>query len=46
MFSGVSSGLLGTNDNEAGNDLTFPDGLQADNIADFVHSWQVGKDYF
>lgn len=38
---GVSSGLLGTNDNEAANDLTRPDGSQAADLAEFSQSWQV-----
>ncbi|KAG5286655.1 hypothetical protein AALO_G00017330 [Alosa alosa] len=38
---GVSAGLLGTNDNEAANDLTRPDGSQAADLAEFSQSWQV-----
>ncbi|KAL0966760.1 hypothetical protein UPYG_G00299790 [Umbra pygmaea] len=41
---GVSTGLLGTNDNEAGNDFPLPDGSQADNMADFLHSWQMNPE--
>ncbi|KAJ8011260.1 hypothetical protein DPEC_G00056310 [Dallia pectoralis] len=41
---GVSTGLLGTNDNEAGNDFTLPNGSQADNMADFFHSWQTNPE--
>lgn len=44
VYAGVSTGVLGTNDNEAGNDFPLPDGSQADNMADFMHSWQVGQD--
>ncbi|XP_018586572.1 apolipophorins-like [Scleropages formosus] len=38
---GVSMGLLGTNDNEAGNELTLPDGSQADGEDHFLQSWQL-----
>ncbi|XP_028831417.1 uncharacterized protein LOC114787739 [Denticeps clupeoides] len=38
---GVSTGLLGTNDNEAGNDFPLPDGSQATTLAEFRRSWQV-----
>ncbi|XP_035276169.1 uncharacterized protein LOC118228818 isoform X3 [Anguilla anguilla] len=38
---GISAGLLGTNDNEAGNELPLPDGSQASSLAHFIHSWQV-----
>ncbi|KAG7456895.1 hypothetical protein MATL_G00240760 [Megalops atlanticus] len=38
---GVSAGLLGTNDNEAGNELVLPDGSQSDSLSHFIHSWQV-----
>ncbi|KAJ8274701.1 hypothetical protein COCON_G00093260 [Conger conger] len=38
---GISAGLLGTNDNEAGNELPLPDGSQANGLAHFIHSWQV-----
>ncbi|XP_048844771.1 uncharacterized protein LOC125716487 [Brienomyrus brachyistius] len=38
---GTSVGLLGTNDNEAGNDLTLPDGSQAESEEQFIQSWQV-----
>ncbi|XP_029560066.1 uncharacterized protein LOC115156670 isoform X1 [Salmo trutta] len=41
---GVSTGVLGTNDNEAGNDFPLPDGSQADNMADFMHSWQISPE--
>ncbi|KAM6948685.1 uncharacterized protein FYW47_016634 [Aplochiton taeniatus] len=43
---GTSTGLLGINDNEAGNDFPFPDGSQSSSIDDFVHSWQVGQAVF
>ncbi|XP_029929860.1 uncharacterized protein LOC115374855 [Myripristis murdjan] len=36
---GVSTGLLGNNDNEAGNDFVLSDGSQAGNMADFIYSW-------
>ncbi|XP_019901155.3 uncharacterized protein LOC105030387 isoform X2 [Esox lucius] len=41
---GASTGLFGTNDNEAGNDFTLPDGSKADNMADFFHSWQTNPE--
>lgn len=40
--AGTSTGLLGTNDNEAGNDFPLPDGSQAENMERFFQSWQVG----
>ncbi|XP_070830189.1 uncharacterized protein [Chaetodon trifascialis] len=41
---GTSTGLLGTNDNEAGNDSPLPDGSQAENLDSFFHSWQMKPD--
>lgn len=41
VHTGASVGLLGTNDNEAGNDLMLPDGSQADSEEQFIQSWQV-----
>ncbi|KAF7669802.1 hypothetical protein LDENG_00124500 [Lucifuga dentata] len=38
---GMSAGLLGTNDNEAGNDFSLPDGSQAESLEDFLYSWQM-----
>ncbi|TDH06001.1 hypothetical protein EPR50_G00128340 [Perca flavescens] len=38
---GTSIGLLGTNDNEAGNDFPLPDGSQAENLEEFFYSWQM-----
>ncbi|XP_044075986.1 uncharacterized protein LOC122887130 [Siniperca chuatsi] len=38
---GLSSGLLGTNDNDAGNDFPLPDGSQAENLDSFFYSWQM-----
>ncbi|CAJ1071926.1 uncharacterized protein LOC122887130 [Xyrichtys novacula] len=38
---GTSIGLLGTNDNEAGNDFPLLDGSQADDMDSFFHSWQM-----
>lgn len=43
VISGKSTGLFGTNDNEAGNDSQLPDGSQAENLEDFFSSWQVGR---
>uniref|UniRef100_UPI0037E98E19 uncharacterized protein n=1 Tax=Semicossyphus pulcher TaxID=241346 RepID=UPI0037E98E19 len=42
---GTSTGLLGTNDNEAGNDFPLPDGSQAENMDSFFHSWQMKPEY-
>lgn len=41
VYTGTSTGLLGTNDYEAGNDFPLPDGSQAENLEDFLSSWQV-----
>ncbi|XP_068593999.1 uncharacterized protein [Cebidichthys violaceus] len=41
---GTSTGLLGTNDNEAGNDFLLPDGSQAENMEEFLYSWQMKPD--
>ncbi|XP_053326459.1 uncharacterized protein LOC128501125 [Spea bombifrons] len=38
---GISAGLFGTNDNEAGNDLVLPDHLQSNSTHDFAQKWQV-----
>ncbi|XP_065125287.1 uncharacterized protein [Paramisgurnus dabryanus] len=38
---GVSVGLLGTNDNEAVNELPLPDGSHTSSVLQFTHSWQV-----
>ncbi|XP_037642433.1 uncharacterized protein LOC119498040 [Sebastes umbrosus] len=38
---GTSTGLLGTNDNEVGNDFPLPDGSQAENLEEFFYSWQM-----
>ncbi|XP_040297386.1 uncharacterized protein LOC121008756 [Bufo bufo] len=38
---GVSAGLFGTNDNEAGNDLLLPDHTRANGTHDFSLKWQV-----
>ncbi|XP_070341027.1 uncharacterized protein [Equus asinus] len=41
---GVSAGLLGTNDNEASNELMLPDGTVAGSLEEFTLAWQVGGD--
>ncbi|XP_058289919.1 uncharacterized protein LOC116462743 [Hylobates moloch] len=41
---GVSAGLLGTNDNEAGNELMLPDGSVASSLEELSLAWQVGGD--
>ncbi|XP_051279537.1 uncharacterized protein LOC127375918 isoform X2 [Dicentrarchus labrax] len=38
---GASTGLLGTNDNEAGNDAPLADGSQAENLNSLFYSWQM-----
>lgn len=43
VFIGMSAGLLGTNDNEAGNDFPLPGGSQAENLDSFLHGWQMGE---
>ncbi|NXG16189.1 APLP protein, partial [Grallaria varia] len=40
---GISAGLFGTNDNEAGNEWTLPNGSFTDNVQEFTQSWQVNK---
>ncbi|KAF2981704.1 hypothetical protein EK904_015086 [Melospiza melodia maxima] len=37
---GVSAGLFGTNDNEAGNEWMVPNGSFTDNVKEFTQSWQ------
>uniref|UniRef100_A0A8C7BRA5 Vitellogenin domain-containing protein n=1 Tax=Neovison vison TaxID=452646 RepID=A0A8C7BRA5_NEOVI len=41
---GVSAGLLGTNDNEAANERTLPDGTVAHSLEELALAWQVGGD--
>ncbi|XP_037314999.2 uncharacterized protein LOC119209652 [Pungitius pungitius] len=41
---GTSAGVLGTNDNEAGNDFLLPDGSQAENMEGFLYGWQMDPD--
>lgn len=38
---GISAGLFGTNDNEAGNDWILPNRSFTDNVQEFTWSWQV-----
>ncbi|XP_037400850.1 uncharacterized protein LOC108437497 isoform X3 [Pygocentrus nattereri] len=40
---GMASGLLGTNDNEAGNEYPLPDGSQAQSLAGFTDDWQASS---
>ncbi|XP_023792385.1 uncharacterized protein LOC111935942 [Cyanistes caeruleus] len=40
---GISAGLFGTNDNEAGNEWMVPNGSFTDNVQEFTQSWQVSK---
>lgn len=39
--TGISAGLLGTNDNEAGNELMLPDGSVARSLEELSLAWQV-----
>ncbi|XP_054390682.1 uncharacterized protein LOC100440962 isoform X2 [Pongo abelii] len=41
---GISAGLLGTNDNEVGNELMLPDGSMARSLEELSLAWQVGGD--
>nr|XP_061789894.1 uncharacterized protein LOC133579338 isoform X1 [Nerophis lumbriciformis] len=43
-FHGLSTGLLGTNDNEAGNDSPLPEGSQTGNMEEFFYSWQISSE--
>ncbi|XP_032086906.1 uncharacterized protein LOC116517843, partial [Thamnophis elegans] len=38
---GVSAGLFGTNDNEAGNEWMLPDHSLAKSLSEFIQAWQV-----
>ncbi|XP_053220423.1 uncharacterized protein LOC128401423 isoform X1 [Podarcis raffonei] len=38
---GVSAGLFGTNDNEAGNEWMLPDHSYAGSVQELVHAWQL-----
>ncbi|TRY85495.1 hypothetical protein DNTS_015852 [Danionella cerebrum] len=41
---GASTGLLGTNDNEAANELLLPDGTHPSSMLQFTRSWQVDSE--
>lgn len=41
FLPGISAGLFGTNDNEAGNEWMVPNGSFTDNVQEFTQSWQV-----
>ena len=41
--TGLSAGLLGTNDNEASNELMLPDGTVASSLEEFALAWQVSR---
>ncbi|KAJ7409931.1 hypothetical protein BTVI_55017 [Pitangus sulphuratus] len=43
---GISAGLFGTNDNEAGNEWMLPNGSFTDNVQEFTQSWQVDPEPF
>ncbi|NXP19309.1 APLP protein, partial [Scytalopus superciliaris] len=40
---GISAGLFGTNDNEAGNEWMLPNGSFTNSVQEFTQSWQVNK---
>lgn len=42
---GVSAGLFGTNDNEAGNEWMLPDHSCSTSMQEFTHRWQVSQKY-
>lgn len=39
--TGTSAGLLGTNNNEAGDELMLPDGTEAASLEELTRAWQV-----
>lgn len=39
--TGLSAGLLGTNDNEASNEMMLPDSTLASSLEEFTQAWQV-----
>ncbi|KAK7945813.1 hypothetical protein WMY93_001541 [Mugilogobius chulae] len=41
---GTSTGLMGTNDNEAGNDFVLPNGSYTKNHRTFISSWKITPD--
>lgn len=41
FITGISAGLFGTNDNEAGNEWILPNHSFTDNVQEFTQSWQV-----
>ncbi|XP_061009876.1 uncharacterized protein LOC133063958 [Dama dama] len=41
---GLSAGLLGTNDNEASNEIMLPDGTLASSLEEFAQAWQLAGD--
>ncbi|XP_031801299.1 uncharacterized protein LOC100916970 [Sarcophilus harrisii] len=41
---GMSAGILGTNDNEAGNDLLLPNGSLAGNLDEFTEAWKMDSE--
>ncbi|XP_072415566.1 uncharacterized protein [Chiloscyllium punctatum] len=40
-YHGLSAGLFGTNDNEAGNEFMLPNHSQTENVEEFAHKWQI-----
>ncbi|OWK10905.1 hypothetical protein Celaphus_00006916 [Cervus elaphus hippelaphus] len=41
---GLSAGLLGTNDNEASNEMMLPDSTLASSLEEFTQAWQLAGD--
>ncbi|GCB66097.1 hypothetical protein scyTo_0004906 [Scyliorhinus torazame] len=40
---GLSAGLFGTNDNEAGNEFTLPNHSQTEDVEEFTQKWQIDE---
>uniref|UniRef100_UPI00398E7A26 uncharacterized protein n=1 Tax=Pristiophorus japonicus TaxID=55135 RepID=UPI00398E7A26 len=40
-YHGISAGLFGTNDNEAGNEFTLPNHAQTEDVQEFTQKWQI-----
>lgn len=46
LIPGISAGLFGTNDNEAGNEWILPNHSFTDNVQEFTQRWQVRFFFF
>ncbi|XP_072336910.1 uncharacterized protein [Scyliorhinus torazame] len=42
-YHGLSAGLFGTNDNEAGNEFTLPNHSQTEDVEEFTQKWQIDE---